>query len=93
MTTTIKEYQEFLQNYSIELKRFLNGLADVVSEEYLEQVILARAIEEQEEMNKQEIASWWVEFLTDEIAELDFMSDTIENIEEEWTYRLARVQF
>jgi hypothetical protein len=93
MTTTIKEYQEFLNNYSIELKRFLNGLADVVSEEYLEQVILARAIEEQEEMNKQEIASWWVEFLTDEIAELDLNHDTIEDIEEELTTRLSRVEF
>ena len=93
MTTTIKEYQDFINNYSIELKRFLNGLADVVSEEYLEQVILARAIEEQEEMNRQQIASWWVEFLSEELQELDLNHDTVEDIEEELTTRLSRVEF
>jgi D-ribose pyranose/furanose isomerase RbsD len=93
MTTTIKEYQDFINNYSIELKRFLNGLADVVSEEYLEQVILARAIEEQEEMNRQQIASWWVEFLSEELQELDLNHDTMEDIEEELTTRLSRVEF
>lgn len=93
MTTTIKEYQEFLNNYSIELKRFLNGLSDVVSEEYLEQVILARAIEEQEEMDRQQIASWWVEFLGEELEELDLNSETMEDIEEELTNRLSRVEF
>jgi hypothetical protein len=77
-TMSIKEYQDSIHNYSNELKTFLNRLGEYVGEEYLTQHILVKAFYEQEEMNRQEVASWWVEYLTEELEQLEINGATFE---------------